>query len=164
MWSNSVVQLKPTLYSIGNVVCRSSGAAEDETLFTFFKFDFVDPACSATLDNNNNNNNALTKAMGEMDLRQFPVQPCLPSFTPYFGSSTQPANLPGDDTEIQSQQKCFYSILPLSDYKYKLVSKNKVDQCHITTMVSVTLKLLEFMTSWDKLDLFLCRATNKRET
>ncbi|ORZ04143.1 hypothetical protein BCR42DRAFT_398812 [Absidia repens] len=49
--------------------------AEDETLFTFVKFDFIDPACSATLDNNNNNNNnnddALTKVVCEMDIRRF---------------------------------------------------------------------------------------------
>ncbi|CAO3601391.1 unnamed protein product [Absidia cylindrospora] len=48
----------------------------------------------------------------------------------------------------------FYSILPLSDYK------NEVDQWNISTMASVKLKLFEFMTTKDKLNLLFMSGSN----
>ncbi|ORZ06505.1 hypothetical protein BCR42DRAFT_427234 [Absidia repens] len=47
----------------------------------------------------------------------------------------------------------FYSILPLSEYKNILLSENEVDQWNISTMVSVKVKLFEFMGIKDKLNL-----------
>ncbi|ORZ07439.1 hypothetical protein BCR42DRAFT_426254 [Absidia repens] len=47
----------------------------------------------------------------------------------------------------------FYSILPLSEYQRELVNKNAVDQWNINTLLSVKLKLFEFMTTRDKLNL-----------
>ncbi|CAO3601380.1 unnamed protein product [Absidia cylindrospora] len=47
----------------------------------------------------------------------------------------------------------FHAILPLSEYKSKLGSKNQVDQWNITTLSSVKLKLFEWMTTVGKLNL-----------
>ncbi|ORZ06500.1 hypothetical protein BCR42DRAFT_427228 [Absidia repens] len=47
----------------------------------------------------------------------------------------------------------FYSILPLSEYKSKLATQHPVDQWNIHTLCSVKLKLYEWMTTVDKLNL-----------
>ncbi|CAO3601264.1 unnamed protein product [Absidia cylindrospora] len=47
----------------------------------------------------------------------------------------------------------FYAILPLSKYKAELGSKDVVSSWHIHTMVSVKLKLFQWMDTRDKLDL-----------
>ncbi|ORZ05652.1 hypothetical protein BCR42DRAFT_473986 [Absidia repens] len=52
----------------------------------------------------------------------------------------------------------FYSILPLSEYRHQLISatdqkKKSIDQWHITTIVTVKVKLFEFMKALDQLTL-----------
>ncbi|ORZ04136.1 hypothetical protein BCR42DRAFT_444346 [Absidia repens] len=141
MWSNSAVLLKPTFNRIGNIICCSSDAAEDETLLTFIKFDFIYHACSATLDNNNrNNNNALTKAMCEMDSRRFSSNLVyLHLHHTLICQLNQHTFLEMILNPKPAKMDRFYSILLLLDYKDKLVNKNEVGQWHSTTMVSVKL-------------------------
>ncbi|CAO3588428.1 unnamed protein product [Absidia cylindrospora] len=54
----------------------------------------------------------------------------------------------------------FYAVLPRSKYQHKLGSKHDVDRWHIKTLLSVKLKLFEFMDTNDKLN-FLFLAGNK---
>ncbi|ORY96086.1 hypothetical protein BCR42DRAFT_399178 [Absidia repens] len=99
-------------YSQRHSICNST--AEDETLFTFVKFDFIDPACSATLDNNNNNNNnnddALTKVVCEMDIRRFSSNLVYLHLRHTLIRQLNQQTVLEMITEIQSQQKRYQHL------------------------------------------------------
>ncbi|ORZ06470.1 hypothetical protein BCR42DRAFT_427188 [Absidia repens] len=117
--------------------------------FSFFKFDFDD------LSHSTNNDSLFATTTDTAKTRTFSSNPVYLKL--HYTMTRQLNQQTFLDMILKSKasknEDRFYSILPVSEYKDKLVSKNEVHQWNISTLVSVKLKLFEWMNTKDKLNL-----------
>ncbi|ORZ06409.1 hypothetical protein BCR42DRAFT_456391 [Absidia repens] len=125
--------------------------------FMFFRFDFTDPSFSAIL-----NTNFFATSQYTYNTRLFSSNPVYLKF--YYTLIRQLNEQTFLEMILKSKasknEDRFYSILPLSEYKSKLLSKNEVHRWNINTMMSVKLKLFEIMNTRDKLNLLFISGNN----
>ncbi|ORZ07413.1 hypothetical protein BCR42DRAFT_426220 [Absidia repens] len=133
---------------------------KDKT-FYFFKFDFNDPVFSSSTMLSNTA--FLSNTDVPPDARPNSSNPVYLKFHHTLISQLNQRSFLEMMliSKASKNEDRFYSILPLSEYKDKLINKNEVDQWNINTLSSVKLKLFEFMTTKDKLHLLFMSGNNK---
>ncbi|ORZ06270.1 hypothetical protein BCR42DRAFT_427404 [Absidia repens] len=129
---------------------------------SFFEFDFGEPPSLPSDDN------TTTAASLDAAHRHGPINDQQPTVLYQHLQNTMDQQLKQQTffemmlkSRASKNEDRFYAILPLSEYDDRLGNKDVVDHWHITTMISVKLQLLDWMTPRDKLVLLFLSADHR---